>query len=297
MKKNIGLVGYSPASVNALNPLIDGLLENYNVRLMVLSEFAELEWKIHIENKNIEIYRYKYYDGLDLVIYNTGSGGDIELEIPLELKEFEIKCLSIQDIFWDSKEGYVRRYKNVPDYLIVSTELNKKDVLEVVNIESDYVKVLGNPHFDRLKDFSFEEEGYLSVSFISQCGTGGGLNEPTADNCKVAIYELVELLDKGIITDLKIYKHPRENKDFYREIGIEPESTNNFVDMMRSGIIISCGSTPHYEAMLIGKRTLFCGRGSLKNRIDNEEWDTLNLEELKIGKSSEYIINYIKGII
>lgn len=262
---------------------------------MILSDYADQELGIYRNDNNIEYIKEKVYEGLDLVIYNTGSGGELELNIPLEASMYDIPTITVQDIFWDSKEGYKRRFENIPTYIIVMTEENKNDILEVIDIEASNIKVLGNPHFDRLSDFEIEEDDYLSVSFISQCGSGGGLNEPTAEVCKESILELLDLKSRGIITDLKIYKHPRENTDFYNDIGIEPEKSNEFSLMMKSGIIISCGSTPHYEAMLIGKRTLFSGRGSLEEKIKNGEWDELS-KDIDIGKSTFRIIKFIESL-
>lgn len=293
---DIGMIGYSPASVNVIQPLIKELKKNFKLRLMVLSAFAELHWNEFKDVDGIEYIYEKNYEGLDLIIYNTGSGGEVELNVPLEIKGLNIISLSIQDIFWDSKDGYKRRFKNTPDYIIVTTDSNKNDVLDVINIKDENVLVLGNPHFDRLKEFKLIEDNPLSVTFLSQCSTGGSLSEPTSDECKIAILELLDLRNRGIITDLKIYKHPRENLDFYIQYGLEVENSNIFEDMMKSGIIVSCGSTPHYEAMLLGKRTLFSGRGSLEEKIKLEYWDGLNSEFLYLGSSTHKIVTFIQEL-
>ena len=68
---------------------------------------------------------------LDLFIYGTGSGHELELTIPNRIKELSntLKTLSINDILWDSKEGLNRRFKCSPDYLIISSDFEKKEIV------------------------------------------------------------------------------------------------------------------------------------------------------------------------
>lgn len=286
----IGFYCYSPASINSMRALslnIPDFIDNINVYFYSddIAKFYFNDFDMSSNDTSKLTFIHNDIDDsikdLDLIIYGTGSGHELELTIPTRIKEFSIdlKSLSINDIFWDSKEGLNRRFKCSPDYLVVSSDFEKKMIVDELKLmSSDNVFVIGNPHFDRLSDLDIiEDRGTLSVSFISQCGLGGTYDEPTADLSKEGILELLDLLNSGIITDLVIYKHPRENFSFYEEIGLMPSNTNDFLDMMRSGIIISGGSTPHYEAMLLGKSNLFVGRGSLKSRILNNEWDTLDV--------------------
>ena len=304
----IGFYCYSPASINTMRALsfnIPDFINNINI-YFYNSDIAKIYFN-EFDSLNIDTSKLTFIHNdidesvkeLDLMIYGTGSGHELELTIPKRVKNFnsDLKTLSINDIFWDSKDGLNKRFKCSPDYLIVSSAFEKTMVVNELNLMcAENVFIIGNPHFDRLKDLDIlEDRGHLSVSFISQCGLGGSYDEPTADLSKEGILELLELLNSGIITDLVIYKHPRENLTFYNEIGYLPSNTNDFLDMMRSGIIISGGSTPHYESMLIGKRNLFVGRGSLKSRILNNEWDTLDVSINFDSKSETY--NLIKNNI
>lgn len=291
----IGLVSYSPASVNIMNSLYRKKdLFSSEVVLFLLSDYSEVGYEDL--NYFTEINK-KTLEGITTLIYNTGSGGKEELLIPKIVKEINknIKVIAINDIFWDSIEGLKNRYKEVPDKIIALTEECKKKLLEVDGVSEDNIVIIGNPYFDRLNNLDvIEDRDYLSVSFISQCASGGTYEEDTSEECKNSFYELMELLNEGIITDLYIYKHPRETGQFYLDNGFNIEKTNDFLDMMRSGIIVSCGSTPHYEAMMIGKRTLFSNRDSMRERIIKGVWDNA---ETKIDlECTEKVINFINNL-
>lgn len=294
-KKKIGLWYYSPASVNALYPLSNELRkEGFEIIEYVLSEYAS-----QITGKEIIDIPSDLDSDLDLFIYNTGSGSVIETDIPTKCKDLGIKCISILDTFWEDGKSYKLRFPSTPDKIICVNNTNKKDLIREINVQDKDVLTLGNPHFDRLAKYKNRavnlpyKETY-TVTFLSQCDSGGTYKEPTAPLCKKAVIELKELLDEGIIDKLKIYKHPREVKDFFTAINLEVEPTNEFEDMINADIVISCGSTPEYEANVLGISTITIKKGdNVKNRILNKDYEP-TMQFNSTVKSTELISKFIQ---
>lgn len=302
IKKKIGLWYYSPASANALYPLSKRLKsEGHEVVEYVLSDFAsKLVGKEITHDVLKEVVPIA--EDLDLMIYNTGSGSEIETNLPDRCKELNIKTVSILDTFWEDGNTYHLRFPVIPDYIICVNETNRQHLLNKIEIEEEKVLVLGNPHFDRLFDLKYRiatlpYKSTYTVTFLSQCDVGGTYQEPTAPLCKKAVLELKDLLDEGIIDKLKIYIHPREVKDFFIENNLEVEKENKFEEMIDSDIVISCGSTPQYEANILGIPTITVKENTdIKERILREDYEpkmNFNTKE----KSVDLILNFLQKLV
>lgn len=295
-KIKVGFIGYSPASVNVLKPLITELenMNEFEVYKYALSNFAEEHWNLkQVEFSDID------FKNLDYLFYNTGSGHSIETHLPKICKENNIISIHILDIFWSSLEGYNSRFPYLPDFSICITNKNKQDIIAVTGSPEYRVLDLGNPFFDRLKKYSSKKnsENINTVTFLSQCGVGGTLTEPTADLCQEALLQLKDLLDAGVIKKLKVYRHPREVMDFFNENNITVEGDNLFENMINSDLIISCGSTPHYEANIIGRDTLMYTEGiNLKERIEKRKFDKQIIIDTE-KEAKENIIDWFMHII
>lgn len=295
-QKRIGLWYYSPASVNALLPLALPLRQaGYDIKEYVLSDFAEgLTGKPQIPVT--EAIGQLLQDNLDMIIYNTGSGSDVERNIPNYVEGQGIPSVSILDTFWEDGTGYPSRFPKEPTDIICVTEKNRQQLVEQLGKSAYTIHALGNPHFDRLQNYSVTTEvpeGQPSVTFLSQCDSGGTYTEPTAPICQEALLSLVDLQRAGVIGEIKVYKHPRETNHFFRKIGLIEEATNHFEDMIEQDIIISCGSTPHYEANLLGKATITYKQGKdMKKAIQGKEYDTA-LDFEKGTKAVDRIVSWI----
>lgn len=295
--KVIGIWYYSPASANALKPLVKPLQEaGYDIKEYILSDFAEEvtgKPQISVEEGKKQLAE----DDLDLLLYNTGSGSDVEREIPNIAYEKGIPSVSILDTFWEDGTGYPSRFPEHPDHIICVTEQNKADLVERLGKDAETIHALGNPHFDRLQDYAVTEEvptELPSVTFLSQCDIGGTYEEPTAPICQEALIQLMDLKEAGIVGDIRVYKHPREVNTFFRELGIEEEPTNHFEDMIAQDIVISCGSTPHYEANLLGKATITYHAGKdMKEAITKQQYDA-PLDYNRTIKAVDRIVAWLK---
>lgn len=285
----IGIYGYSPASVNSGTPLIEYLLKFLGIELILFieSEYAEQEW-----GKFFTIAKqgnHNDLNNLDVMIYGTGSGHPKELELVKRLNS-RTRTIAIHDLFWSS--NFEERYLHTPDYVIVP---NENQVEEFNNLYPQHMcTALGNPHFDRLKDFTeLPPINKGIIGLISQCGEGGTYDEPTSIYSQYAIRELIKLKEQGYINDFVVYKHPRENYSFYNEVEIPPTNLNSFQDMLKNEVLISEGSTPHYEALLLNKETVFiCDR--LSQNIINKNYATLCEENYKlVDNSTEKISKFL----
>lgn len=274
---------YSPASVNMMQHLYCELNE---VGHAVYVIFHNKESKEHFyklfESQEVNVEEVTEQElkwlGVDFVIYNTGSGGYVETLLPLRMKDLEdTLTVHINDIFWADSTNIELRHLSLPDLTIVSGEDELSYVRENLGYDSSNSYSLVNPYFDRLLRFKPPKEREGSVSFISQCSIGPSYSEPTSEICKEAIFTLLEGKRSGLIGELLIYKHPRESNQFYIDNGIDYMKNNDFKEMMEGGVIISCGSTPHYEALMIGKNTITYSERVLED-IKEKNFDKLDME-------------------
>lgn len=295
----IGFLGYSPASVNVLLPIIKSLSEENNLSLVTfqLSDFAKTHWE---DLCTLAEWTEENLSTLDYMFYNTGSGGELETTVPQIGVKHGFKTVHIMDIYWGDALGMLKRFPINPDYSICITNKNKHDICKATGMASHRLFTYGNPHFDRLKKIKDEisvTNNNKRVSFISQCGMGPTYSEPTGDLPQEALLQLKDLLDNGSLTELKVYKHPRENVDFMNANGITHESTNEFTHMVDTDIIISCGSTPHYEAKMIGINTILFKEGTLlADKIKNKDFDILVQPSLDKDATLR-VINWFKDVL
>lgn len=295
----IGFFCYSPASINSAKAMIDAN-QNKEIEIFVFcpsEESLELFIKQEVKNTYTIVFDFKIFvDCINVLFYGTGSGSEIELELLENVRKINtyVITVAIQDIFWEQKDGFLKRYQCIPDYIIVNTAAEANYARKYLGMTQSQILIYGNPYFDRLKNIklsnTYKEK---SVSFISQCEGNGGYEEDTKFECKEAILELLILQQKGIISDLNIYKHPRESARFYERMGIPYMPNNTFEEMMNSEYIISAGSTPHYEAMLIGKKNIFVPNEHLKEAIETykEEKTAIDFEFNACEKIYKHIEN------
>ena len=238
---NIGFFCYSPASINSFYPLISDKSDFVNIRLFFGSSFAR---DFFFKNDSMNCFNLSIFEDFsefisdcDVLFYGTGSVGELEGSVPFRAKELSSKIVTvaIQDIFWSSIDNLKRRYSIKPDYVIVSSFDEKNKLINDCGFEGAQILIFGNPHFARLSDFHFySDRPPLSVSFISQCDVGATYDESTHPVCQEAILSLLEMKRSNFISDLIIYKHPRENTSFFDENNIPISDTNDFLDMLRS---------------------------------------------------------------
>lgn len=296
--KTIGFLGYSPASVNVLLPLMQELTKQEHLTIMTfqLSDFALKHWKDYTSFEFTDDNLNK----LDYMFYNTGSGSELETLLPTLGEKYKFTSIHVLDIYWSDALNMLSRFPVNPDYSICITNKNRHDIIKATNIPHRRVFAYGNPHFDRLKDFMVESKATTSqpvVSFISQCGIGGTYEEPTGELPQKALLQLKELLDEGSLTELKVYKHPRETPDFCNEHGIKIQDNNQFENMVDADIVISCGSTPHYEANMIGLNTIMFEKNTnLKEKILNKDFDWLIQPSMGV-ESTARILNWFNEIL
>lgn len=289
----VGFLAMGPGSGNCLSPIITKFKEEgYKVRLLALHDYVADVWGVELYSGLVE----QGIKGLDLLFYGTGSGNSIELTVPELAKKEGVPTVSVLDIYWSSEEGLRRRYEYCPDYIIVSTDKDKK-FLEDEYGERCKVLNLGNPHYERLQEIEVNREVTypMDIAFLSQPSTEGFYSY-TGKECRDAFKELLEVKKNtsNIIGEIKICIHPREVADFYSKNGFEVEKEDSFKVMLETDISIGCGTTLQYEALMLGKKTVFYKEGTLEEVLQqggSSEGEVYNIKRA----AKDDIFSYFKS--
>jgi hypothetical protein len=264
----VGFIAMGPGSANCLLPLIKEIENRQEVVLIALHSYVSTLWSTDEFKGDLEAI----ISTLDILFYGTGSGNQIETLIPKIARKYKVESISIMDIFWSKKEEYKKRFPVVPDWIVVTTEENKNDIICKIDISKDATLVLGNPHFDRLKKIKIKKkmiDGPLDVVYFSQPSSTSNFSE-TSEESKKAIKELIEIKMKtNVIKNITYCKHPRENNSFYKELNLKVETRDSFEVMLEKDLNIGCGTTLQYESMMLGINTIFYSEGNLKEQIMN----------------------------
>lgn len=298
----IGVIGYTPASINSYEEIIKGLREEgYEVKELLYHKCGEEQWGVaykdiegYSEEDVVEELRRELV-GLNLVLYNL-SGGLVDNKVSKVCKEYGIKSIGNIDTFWEEDITTIirNRLKGIeqPNIVVVTSKKNKDGLSKVL---ASKVEMWGNPHTDRLKELKEEikgideEEGVLN--FFSQ-PIGVGANEPTSGKSKDMVVQFERLLKEGYIAELNIYIHPREDRRWYEERGYEVKEVRNYKESIGSEYVGSASSTIIYECLYMGKKGYKYSQG-INKRFKNEDFDTYKEDDLKIGGSKE---DWIQGI-
>lgn len=248
--KKIAFIAYAPGSCNALFPLIDPLKEEYEIDLFAFHEYGAKLWgtEVYDLNKYEDIFNTKY----DLIITGTDAVHKVEKMTSVLGSENNIPVLSILDL----KGNYKLRYENEPDYIICIDEESKIDII-FEGISPSKIFPLGNPHFDRLKEYIgfYPIKPPYNVSFFSQ----------PLEKSKEAFYYLLKVKDNypKLINKIYIKAHPLEDdswidKSIKYDTDIEKVVDENPLDiLLDTDVSVGLNSTVLYEAKLIGKHSIY----------------------------------------
>lgn len=287
----VGFIAMGPGSANCLFPLIKEIENRQELVLIALHPFVSTLWSTGQFEGDLEVT----ISTLDILFYGTGSGNQIETLIPKIASKYNVTSISVLDIFWSKKEDYKMRFPVLPDWIIVTTNDNKSDIINEINIAEDKVLVLGNPHFDRLNKIEVKQKLIsfpLDIVYFSQPSRTSDFSETNIDSQK-AINELLEIqINTNLIKSLTFCKHPRETNSFYEKSNLKTEDRDSFEVMLEKDLNIGCGTTLQYESMLLGINTIFYQEGNLKEQIMNFKNDNNKSMDLKRTNATKNIIDF-----
>lgn len=264
MRKKIGFVAHGPASANSLLPIIKAIDSKVDIYLFAFHPFVANLWgcqKLDLTIKSLN------FNGLDAVVYGTGSNNEIERNVPIEARKYGIPSISILDCFWCDRDNLTARYSNQPNYIIVPNDKSKKELDELHLIPEAKVLPLGNPHFDRLKNYKIVKGDFIDkcfdICFFSQCSNTDDYSD-TNPICKEALLSLAHFRNKYPSKIKKIYvaPHPREDLFWLKKFCLENDliltiNQDNFQLMLNTGVSLGISCTLQYEAQIVGKPTIF----------------------------------------
>lgn len=299
--KHIACIAHGPGSANALFPLIEKLKENnqYHVHLYALHPYVANLWGVDVTTE--QAYERIFDRSYDLIMYGTGSGSYMERHVPLLAKRKGSPTVSILDIYWMSDDNLRFRYEHAPVHVIVPTHEVKNRMEQLGIMKKESIHALGNPHFDRLKQYqntqSMALPPYNVVVFSQPSGTEG--LSPTAEKIQALLYDLVHIKETAnLIKQLTVTPHPRESLEwlerFTQTYAIKLETIRPSFDLLlEMDVNIGVDCTLQYESLLIQKPTIFYQHSdslltSLKN-LPNE-----NLTHASIDfQASEQVCAFI----
>jgi hypothetical protein len=196
----------------------------------------------------------------DVVLYETGSAHPAVLaSVPAATM---VSAVSVCMLDWFG--NYEKRFREMPD-LIMAPHPRVVEEMREAGFDTSGVVVLGNPHFDRLKQFRYvpPEGPRKKVVFYSQPLEMHG-QKPTEKQALLALVSVLERLRKeGWDFELVLRPHPRENKTWLKEwLEILPyaswnEGGESLLPAMDASLVVGVNSTPLYEAVWLGVPTVF----------------------------------------
>lgn len=265
MRKKIALLAHGPGTYNTINPIIKRLSELNEVTLYATHPYVAKKWDIDIIQE--EDYEKIFEKETDLFITGTGSLHNTERLLPVFAKEKNIPVVSILDTFWSTKENLLFRYRNIPNYIIVPTEKNKKDLISLnLQLKEENILVFGNPHFDRLKSYKTLSENHgekHKAIFFSQCSTSENYSD-TSEKSKEALKVMVDLRKKypDLFHNITVTPHPREEvrwlKNFCQEHHLNfNDKEDSFELLLKSNLSLGVNCTLQYEAEILGIKNVF----------------------------------------
>lgn len=299
--KRIGFVAHGPASANSLIPIIEGLKGSADIRLYAYHPYVADLWQC----KQVEPVGYpEEFKELDIIIYGTGSGNQIELNVPVEARKLGIPSVSILDCYWANDDNLVERFKNKPTYIIVPNEDSKGQITRLSLLPEERLYVLGNPHFDRLERFKEQvlPASYpLNIVFFSQCQDTSDFSD-THVVSKEALCALVsyQKMNPDKVNQIIVAPHPREDKTwltiFCKLAGIAIQENKSTELMLDTDINVGMSCTLQYESEIIGKPTIFF-------QSKEQLWKELNCIEngtvspIQEFNATEKCIDFIKHLL
>lgn len=196
----------------------------------------------------------------DIVLYETGSVHPAALaSVPAARR---VGAVSVCMLDWFG--NYEKRFREMPD-LIMAPHPRVVEEMQREGLNTSGVVILGNPHFDRLKQFRYTplDGPKKKVVFYSQPLEMHGL-KPTEKQALLALVSVLERLqEEGWDFELVLRPHPRENKTWLKEwLEVLPyaswnEGGESLLLAMNANLVVGVNSTPLYEAMWLGVPTVF----------------------------------------
>ncbi|AEG14471.1 hypothetical protein Desku_0871 [Desulfofundulus kuznetsovii DSM 6115] len=196
----------------------------------------------------------------DIVLYETGSVHPATLaSVPAARR---VGAVSVCMLDWFG--NYEKRFREMPD-LIMAPHPRVVEEMREARFDTSGVVVLGNPHFDRLKQFRYVPSNgpKKKIIFYSQ-PLEVHKQKPTEKQALLALVSVLERLRKeGWDFELVLRPHPREDKAWLKEwLEILPyaswnEGGESLLPAMGANLVVGVNSTPLYEALWLGVPTVF----------------------------------------
>lgn len=280
MTVKMGFLAHSPAAANSLKPIMDVLKDNPDIEINMYAyhEYVKNLWGC------FDIIKEKSYPeelkDMDIVVYGTGSGNDIETGTSKFCKDNGIISVSILDLPELPKDNIVMRFPTAPDYIITPSEKLKRECKQL--FPGTDIFNFGNPHYDRLASFigKYKVKTPMTIGFFSQC-SGTGDYSDTMDGSKEVLKRLNTYARENphMVSEIIIAPHPRENISWLKSEVEDSQSLMKFSTIDSTSLMISVDivtghtCTLQHEAKLIGKPNLAWSE-------DTDEYMT-NLAEIK----------------
>lgn len=262
-KRKIGFIAHGPASANSLHPIIQELKDEFDIHCYAYHPYVAKLWNCPLLEPT---YYPETFAVMDLVVYGTGSGHDIERLVPMNSMKHGIPSISILDCFWASEENLNERFTYPPTYLVVPNQKTKETIERLQIMNPAHVYPFGNPHFDRLEKYvskNIEIKKPMNIVFYSQC-TDSSNYSTTHPLCKEALNMLCTYRESHSesIEQIFVTPHPREDiiwlQNFSKNHSVALLPNEKSMDLLLyTDVSVGVSCTLQYEALIIGKPTIF----------------------------------------
>lgn len=286
--KKIAFIAHAPGSANALFPLIDRLKDKYYIELFPFHKSSSEIFGV--KQKELNEFEGIFENDWDLILTGTGSLHEVEKSTPVLAKQNDISVVSILD----SWNNYKERYKNKPDYIVCLNDEVKEEILKL-GFEDKQVLPFGNPHFDRLKEYKSNKKitSPYNIVFYST------MNKKTKEALKEL--SLLKLEYPILIKEIYVTPHPREEaatiRKYCEEYKLTFKNYTHSYDLLKeTSLSIGFGSTIQYEALMIGKPTIFIEEvEQIKEQFFNGDFDKkIEIDYKATDRVLEFIDNLLK---
>lgn len=262
-------VSYGPGGADALSSVISHLqnVESLVVLNVVLTEVARCCMKDSVYIGEGEIENLIRQLRPSVVVNERSFGLEVQNRVTDCCKELGILNVVLLDLFGN----YEARFTSVPDYVFVPSSSIRDDLVTMGMSEKSLI-VTGNPAYDRLSEFCWDDrDSRVDWLFVSQ--PFGGIEFELFDR-------MVDLrIRLGIDGKFVVKMHPREVREVWenRVEGVEGAcllaESSGLLDCLEFDVVVGYNSTFLYHLDMVGMpvwASAFLDESELIRWVDGE---------------------------